>query len=249
MQAAVGGLAVYREYRRYIRQQHRLFYPVTLGTVRSRGTSGRMLVKGAAPALLLLLALPFGFELLDGRAQEVKMPVPEYLSAESRGKLDFSSLSSAASRRRPGSTDGTEELPTLVDYVAHMAYQEGYLYGRDYGFPFPGERITLPRYDGTGMEVQRREKVVKLFTDEWYEDIISQARLDGIEGLLYEQRAPVRVSSTLIESLRVTGEVKRGHAVLTAVLSLFLFLTAGRNSQRSYAPGVRQGARERRKVA
>jgi hypothetical protein len=250
MQLLVAALFALQEIRRYTGQQHRLFYPVTMAGRPRREI--RPSFTAAVPALIFLLGLPFALDSVDAGAKQLRFPVPQTAAygSEPSGDPGFESLYKAYKQRGQLTTDSESEyLPTLGDYVAHMAYQEGYLYGRGYGFPEPGERVTLRTYEGTGMEVEADEKVMKMFTDDWYEDIIAKARQKGIERVLYTQGAPLLASTTTVESLRITGPLKKGHVALMAMLSLFLLLMRSWNIRSMYVSGSGQGDGERRKVA
>lgn len=251
MQTVLTVICAFREFRRYSVQAHRLFYPVSMGI----GTMRRIVtlpLRSWSSVLLLLLALPFAVEWGQGHYESVRMPVPvkSFYGADERGEgITYRELYEAHSQRRESKGTSANGLPTLSDYLAHRAYQEGYFYGRSYGFPPPGERITLKRYSGEGLRIESKENTVKMFTDDWYGDIIAEARQNGIEQLLYAQESPVQAQVVEVEPLRVSGDIKRGHVAVTAVLSLFLFMAMSWNVSTARVHRTGQTARERRKVA
>lgn len=254
LQGCVAALYLLREMRRYLRQQHRLFYPISLERRHPRGNT--LLPPVAWGALLLLfLCLPFGTALIEGSGAAIRLPVPhsgaERTQApdETNRVLSFEDLYRIAREQGLVGSDDTGRLPGLKEYVAHRAYQEGYFYGRSYGFPRPGEEISIPVYAGGGTAIETEEKRVKLFTDAWYGDIIAQARQRGIERLLYAQGMPVEVNRAAADTLGITGTTTRGHTVVTVLMSLFIFIAVNWNLHASRSQPGRQMLRERRKVA
>lgn len=108
----------------------------------------------AAIAIVLVLA-PLSIDSLAGAGGMVR-PVPT-----ARGELTASGLGYLA-----GTSSG---LPDMSDYLAHKAYQYGFVYGREYGLPIPGETVDLarvaPQADGS---YETRFESVLQFDDEWF---------------------------------------------------------------------------------
>ncbi len=248
MQITLVGIVLLLEFRRYVDQQHRLFYPLSLGQKRSKLL---LPLRTWAPAMGVLLFLPFLLDVSGGAMEGVRLPVPASGTGhgDEQAEISYRELYRTYQEHWNGQDYETVELPNLVDYLAHRAYQEGYFYGRSYGFPAPGERITLTTYSNAGQRVETKEKTVKLFTDDWYEDIIAEARENGIERLLYAQGVPVEARIAAIDSLRITVKNQWGHAAIVAVLSLFLFTVMRVNRHPMHVYRRKQGAKERRKVA
>ncbi|MFP4112789.1 MAG: hypothetical protein ACOC2Y_01055 [Spirochaetota bacterium] len=119
---------------------HRPFVPVPILNPARRESSGRAWTRVALLALPFLAIVP---PLVDGLvpAGAVSRPVP---TAVDRAPLGYGSLRLL----RLAHTDRAlaDRLPDLSDYLAHRAYQEGVVYGREYGFPAPDEELSLTRF-------------------------------------------------------------------------------------------------------
>jgi hypothetical protein len=90
-----------------------------------------------------------------------------------------------------------EYLPDLADYLSHRAFQEGLAFGRPYGLPSPGERITLSYYLvlPDSREVVKTQRVVKRYQSAWLEQTLEKIKPGDVEGLLVAQGAMLHVVS------------------------------------------------------
>ena len=151
-------------------------------------------------------------------------------AARSRNSGPDDNPSAGGPDRGPGGVSGgaNQQLPDLTDYLKHRAFQEGYFYGRSYSFPEPGEKITVPVYRQEGIEVFTRDKVVKMFTDEWYKDIIGFAYNNGVPRLLLAQGTPVQVQVGTLEPFRIGTYAILGHISVLLILVPVVFFIVSR---------------------
>ncbi len=110
------------------------------------------------------------------------------------------------------------DLPDLSDYLTHIAFQEGYPYGREYRFPVRGEAVSVSRFEWDGRVIGKTGLTVREFTDEWYEDIMAHAAVQGITKLLVMQDEPVLCVVDGVKHLPLTSVT---HTILS-ILWLFL---------------------------
>jgi hypothetical protein len=82
----------------------------------------------------------------------------------------------------------------------------------------PGEQISITTYEQDGIEVMSENKVVKMFTDEWYEDIVDSAKNSGVPQLLLEQNRPVQVKIAKSEPFRINTSTVLVHIVVILML-------------------------------
>lgn len=108
-------------------------------------------------------------------------------------------------------------LPDLADYLAHRAYQEGFLYGADYGFP--EGRLTIARFRRDGESMRRWEETLTVYDDSWYDAAVSSAVEPSVAGLLAAQGAPASVVFTPIAIFFARGATVPG--LLLVVLLVF----------------------------
>jgi hypothetical protein len=80
-------------------------------------------------------------DLIPGGA--VPRPVP---TASRRPRLEYGELERIWAERGLRASGSEKRLPDLADYLAHRAYQEGLLYGREYEFPRRDETVELTRF-------------------------------------------------------------------------------------------------------
>jgi hypothetical protein len=147
---------------------HKPFLPVTLvDHAENRLSRARLLTF----AVLVLVLPPIGNLLVPGSSAD--HPVVHRI-----GDLTPASLMALWSTTEP------RELPDLADYLAHRAFQEGFPYGREYGFPVPGETVDLVHFterpDGS---YESSPEVVVSFDDAWFDQSIASAPA-GIPALL-----------------------------------------------------------------
>ena len=176
--AAVTAAVLYVARYRAAYGDHELFVPVSILPGRTPFSGRRPLRMSALPLAALAAALvvlpPLAHRFLPRFAAPAPMPVPV------AGAVDYSpeSLEVLWNADQPGS------LPDISDYLAHRAYQEGLTYGREYGFPASGERVTISRFsvneDGT---YSRFGEDVLVFDTGWREHAIATAPA-GITRLL-----------------------------------------------------------------
>jgi hypothetical protein len=217
------------------RQLHSLFVPVSI-TVKRR-MSGAAIRLRLAVFLAVAGILPLVLISVAGAnsAVQAEFPMPETAGRGGDVPISWEQLYRAAQRQNSTTGDNTanagtagRQLPDLTDYVKHRAFQAGYFYGRSYSFPAPGEKITIPVYRREGIEVFTRDKVVKMFTDEWYKDIIGFAYNNGVPRLLLEQGMPVQVHVGTVEPFRISTYAIFGHIGVMLVLVLVVFFIVSR---------------------
>jgi len=172
------------------RMEHDRFIPVSIiaGTVHAERTRDRHRIGILAALVLSSYILPGLVEPGTG------CPVPVPVRYEQAPDFSWDSLAVLSERK-----EETGSLPDLSDYLAHMAYQEGFLYNRDYTFPGRNETIRVNRFVQQSGEIFSRSDCVKQFTDTWYEDIMTDASKDGITALLLAQEYPAGVVTCKIK--------------------------------------------------
>jgi hypothetical protein len=204
------------------RQEHILFFPVPM---RWEHRLNRRTLAAGSLVILSLAVLPGLTALLSTGAEKAQIEYPQPL-AEAGGLYGYSwkVLSKFYKAVEKDSPSGTQlELPNLADYLTHRAYQEAYLYGRPFTFPEPGEQIVMQMFERKENDIIRREKVVGMFTENWYEDIITTASKSGVTRILLSQGGPTRIARGEGNSYHISG-----YTVTTYIGTLvFMFPIAG----------------------
>ncbi len=194
------------------RQQHRIFFPVKI----RHGSSFRFGFEFAVSCAFVLIILIS--PLIPGNISNninIKIPIPVKIE----GLSDFSQISLQVLNRHSGQS----ELPDLSDYVSHMSYLETYPYGFKYKFPGQDEKITIPRFRGENDGFIEENVAVNIFTDAWYESIISGSLNTGIVTMLLSQNSPTLVKYQSESQGIVRDNFLRKHYWF----SLFLILALG----------------------
>jgi hypothetical protein len=164
------------------RQDHRLFVPVSMRR-RPPALSAASRFAPLAPwVALLVVGAPYLATLVpSGDVRGVPRPAP----VSGHERVDFEALQ-AVDRASPSG------LVDLSDYVAHRAYQEGFVYGAEYGLPAEGEALYLSRFSRVGETTVRDREVVLRFDREWLEKTLQPADGNGasVAGLLANGNTP-----------------------------------------------------------
>lgn len=159
--------------------EHVLFLPVAIR--RSAGWTSVGLVR-LAIVILAIASLPLISHLIP--TKNIDIPSPVVYPGFSR--ISWRGLEALWNHERESS------LPTLADYVAHRAFQDGISYGRGYSFPRTNERIYLMSYSRTGSAVTGKPVVVMTYSRPWLHNALTRAK--GVGRLLVAQGAPVFVA-------------------------------------------------------
>jgi hypothetical protein len=137
--------------------------------------------------LLLAFIVLFSYPLLRVGAAFLG-PGPDTIRMHSigdgrRAGLSWSSLAVLAEYSASGG------IPNLADYLTHHAFQESLIFGRDYKFPTPGERIRISEYrvDPKRARVQKTFRVVKQFKESWLYATLEDAPPGSVARLLADQ--------------------------------------------------------------
>ncbi|MFP4483877.1 MAG: hypothetical protein ACLFO1_03385 [Spirochaetaceae bacterium] len=178
--AAVGGATHVRTYLRATGSDHRLFIPVSL---RPRDYDADHRAAARASVVLSALAVvTVAAASLSGFLGPPAIPQPTGRAVE---PVSYSSL------HRVWSNSGT--MPTLADYVAHRAFQEGMMYGRRYGLPAPGEELTLSSFRRDEGVLTQEPEVVLSYDSEWLEDAVTSIDRSNVARIFVTLGGPVGV--------------------------------------------------------
>ncbi len=140
--------------------------------------------------------------------------------------LSWSSLSALSV------ASGDSELPDLADYLSHRAYQEALIFGRPYGFPALGERITISEYqdfrDGEdNRRILKTYRVVKQFKASWLEQSLLDAAPGSVAALLIDQQVAAPLVVAPVGDLVAVGAVSAGIGTFLALLFLMSLFFKG----------------------
>jgi hypothetical protein len=173
-------VAVSAERRR--RQDHRLFVPVYMRSVSPALQTAVRYAHITPWVALIIIGAPY----LAGLAPGSNVPtVPRPAPLTGFAEVDFASLQALDEASDSG-------LINIADYVAHIAYQEGFVYGASYGLPEPGDALYLSQFrEENGTAVRDRREVLR-YDEPWLESRLSAARsaADGVGALLLNGNQP-----------------------------------------------------------
>ncbi len=117
-----------------------------------------------------------------------------------------------------------DALPDLSDYLAHKAFLESYMFGGFFSFPSKGSAVSLPLFRKKGNTVQRKNSIIKLFTDSWYKRIIGSVNNATVPGMLVEQGIPFGVKFTNFNRFsHGKGDLRKYYLFFVFLILPFLF--------------------------
>ena len=210
----VTSLRVYR----YRRCEHRLFVPVSITS--SKPT---VVLPVLVPlAIAVALAVPVAQRWLPSPS-EIVLPQPAPADRSS-AELTLSSLAQiwpppgegpTSLSHRSGLADAP---PDLATFVAHRAFQEGFMYRRPFDLPAQDEEFSLPRFVQNGAAVEQTVETVAVYDDAWLSRVFAERPPYTIETILIAQNAPVRVE------MRSVGAVYSSPVSLARHVALLMML-------------------------
>ncbi|TVQ37966.1 MAG: hypothetical protein EA384_10785 [Spirochaetaceae bacterium] len=211
--AVVALWAVLRE-RRYRLVEHRLFTPLPITRLRGVRLTP---VLGILPAVLLVAAAaPLAYVALP-RHETPRIPEPEAVSGDYRS---FDTL------QRLFVYNGEGMPPNLSAYVTHRAFQEAFMYRRDWGMPQYGEVLARQRFARNGPILERTSEVIVEYTPDWLDRVLRESPPGGVEAILLAQPEPTRVVLRPKSRLYFDRSFLVRHAILMTVMAAPLLVYA-----------------------
>ena len=196
-------------------QDHRLFVPVTLRSQPAAISAVSRYASTAAWVALFVVAAPFTAALLpQSSVPDIPRPVP----VAGGGEMNLETLNALE-------VSGDTRTVNIADYVAHRAYQEGFVYGGSYGVPAPGSTLTLSRFREEGERTVREEEVMLRYDRAWLDRVLV-GNETGIGALLSNGGVPSGVVRTSEPGVYSSGTHPARYS-LQALLAFspFLFLS------------------------
>ncbi len=194
-------------------QQHRIFFPVR---IRYKSKNANMLEFVILSSFIMIIVIsPM---IIQGNRSEIDIKLPVPVSIE--GVSDFSQVSMQILNKHSGQS----ELPNLSDYITHMIFLETYPYGYQYLFPEPDQILSVPLFSLEKGTVTRKNVSINMFTDRWYESIMTGSSNTGIIRLLLSNNSPTLVGYQSENQSFVTDEIFRNHYMISIFLVLAIII-------------------------
>ena len=218
--AAVLTLLLLRRHR-YRVSEHRLFTPLPM--MRTRRWR-RIAAPGVLRAVLVLaLSAPLLYAVVP-QPKLPHLPEPEPIDGDHHS---FETL------HRLADHGAAEALPNLSHYVAHRAFQEAFMYRRDWGVPQQDEVLTRPRFLPNQTRMERSDETVVEYTRAWLDRVLRESPRYGVEAILLAQPAPVQVVRRPKSKVYFDRSFLARHAILMIVVAApFLVHAAARRRTR-----------------
>jgi len=156
--------------------------------------------------LLLIISISLPLAFLEKRLNGFSHPAPR-LAAFRSEKISWKSLEHLQL------TPAASDLPDLSDFMTHSAFQEGILFGREYIFPYPGERLYISQYfleengaENGGRPIGKRLKMVRQYKTSWLFETLAGLPANSIAAMLAAQEGALQVerSSEAVRLLQQT---------------------------------------------
>lgn len=163
----------------------------------------------ATPLRRVLPLLP-GLLLLGGALaflpviQDIRVPAP--LSASDTDTRRETGAHAGVSSP-PGTlmdlwrTSRGDELPNLSDYLAHVAYQEGFAYGAEFTFPDAEAPLTLIEIREEAGRLIEGSRIAAVYDEDWVRETFGSVPEGSIERLLLQQPISTGVVRTPLSGL------------------------------------------------
>ncbi len=178
---------------RRVGKDHPLFSPLRI--------LPRPRVEGTIPLMRVLILLP-GLLLLGGAlallpvGRNIRVPAPVELADAEEG---HGSLPEALPEL--WQTSRGDGLPNLSDYIAHVAYQEGFAYGALFSFPDASAPLTLIEIREEEGRLVEGKRVAAVYDEEWMRETLRSVPEGSIEQILLQQPISTGVVRTPLSGL------------------------------------------------
>jgi hypothetical protein len=165
-------------------REHRIFIPLPIikkKTWSDWNTGQRYFF----PIVLLLILVPVCIAPFIGTDTGLALPVPEPLGEVVSFQRESLKILYQDNEQA--------HLPDIADYITHLSYQEGFMYGRGYQFPEEDERLYFSVFDENDGVIDKSWEIVREYDQDWISRRLSSLPDLSYEGMLYAQGRPVRV--------------------------------------------------------
>lgn len=178
-----------------IKSVHRVFMPVK---IKKSGFAGLFETRYSSAIAILFVAGIAGFfishMLAVNKGNYMELPVPLVQKTDNTGE----------NKKEPFNL-----------YIAHRAYQDGFMFNFPFKVPKKGERIELPFYSINGTDVTEKEKVMLSYDEKWFDRIMTVSS-DNIAKLFIDN------SSVYVDVAGTSSFVSTASIWSLAVLLLLL---------------------------
>ncbi len=162
--------------------------------------------------LLLIFSISLPLAFLEKRLHGFNNPAPRLVSFKTEksgadGVINWKIL------KHLQMTPAVSDLPDLSDFLTHSAFQQGLFFGREYVFPYPGERLYTSRYileeneaENGGTRIGKRLRLVRQYKSSWLFETLSSLSDNSVGAMLAAQERAVQVirSSEAVRLLKQT---------------------------------------------
>ena len=83
-----------------------------------------------------------------------------------------------------------DTLISPADYITHLAYQEGFLYGSKWVFPKNEKPLLYPIYNSDQNVFSKSYEIKAEYSEKWFNDKISVLKNDNPAKLLFSTQYP-----------------------------------------------------------
>lgn len=83
-----------------------------------------------------------------------------------------------------------DALLTPADYITHLAFQEGFLYGADWTYPHRDAPLLYPVFSKAEKKISKNYEIIADYSDEWFEERIQVLGNDNPATILFSTDHP-----------------------------------------------------------
>lgn len=162
--------------------EHHLFSPVMISAAPVHNT---MIISGESTYLkpfIISLVLIIGLLSFGGKpSPSYYAPLPEPMDGLEWNLTDT------------GKTSVSRALLTPADYITHLSFQEGFLYGSVWSFPHREKPLLYPVYSRTEKVISKSYETIADYSERWFEERIFSFNSNNPAALLFSTDSPAYV--------------------------------------------------------
>jgi len=195
---------------RFSKPEHQLFEPVSIMGKQKAVAPVARLHGWSTAAVLLFVSVGFFLSASSLGQQQAVLPLPVQMDG-----VEWTL----------GDVERTFEKGRIVsagDYLAHRAFQEGFLYRSEWRYPSPSVPLLYPVYETEDKTISKSYEIIADYNEKWFRNQISLLKNNNPAKLLFSTKGPSVVEKKQDQSISAGFSLLHISHFMLVLLLLYL---------------------------